>query len=228
MNTTIMPCRGNTGFTLIEVLMALAISGLIMGAVFTAFKSQQDSYLAQDQVVEMQQNLRAGINYITQELRMAGYDPYISATAGIEKAELTSVVFTYVADDDGLDNNNDGRIDETGELQKITFDLYDAYGDGDMDIGRQAGNTASTKRAIAENIERLEFRYLDADGAVTTTPDEIKTVQISLLARVGQPDRNFHNNLTYTSAAGNVWGPYNDRLRRRFEIVSINLRNAEI
>jgi len=232
MKKNISPCIGNAGFTLIEILIALAISSIFLGGVYIQFISQQDSYLAQEQVVEMQQNLRAGISYMTQELRMAGYDPYSSGAAGIETAEATRVVFSYVADDDGLDNDDaDGDndtstgADETGELQTTTFDLYDAYGDGDNDIGRQVGGV---KTAIAENIENLEFRYLDSDGAVVADPNDIKAVQISLLARVGKPDRNFSNSKTYTSASGAVWGPYNDGFRRRFQIVTIYLRNTEI
>jgi type IV pilus assembly protein PilW len=84
------------------------------------------------------------------------------------------------------------------------------------------------KRANAENIEALEFLYLDSAGAVVTDPDKIKTVQISLLARVGKRDRNFSNTRTYSSASGDVWGPYNDGFRRRFQIVTIYLRNTEI
>lgn len=225
MKKYISPCMENAGFTLIEVLSALAISSILLVGVYAQFTSQQASYLAQDQVVEMQQNLRAGIGYMIQELCMAGYDPYSSGTAGIETANSTIVVFTYVADDDGLDNDNDSTTDEPGELQTVTFDLYDAYGDGDNDIGRQVGGI---KRAIAENIEALEFLYLDSAGAVVTDPDKIKTVQISLLARVGKQDRNFSNNKTYTSASGDVWGPYNDGFRRRFQIVTIYLRNTEI
>lgn len=232
MGKNILPYRENAGFTLVEILIALAVTGILLAGVYAQVTSQQASYQAQDQVVEMQQNLRAGISYMTQELRLAGYDPYSSGTAGIETANSTSVVFTYVADDDGLDNDNadgdndtDTGADETGELQTITFDLYDAYGDGDNDIGRQVGGV---KRVIAENIEELEFRYLDSDGAVVTEPDDIKTVKISLLARVGRPDHNFSNSKTYTCASGDVWGPYNDGYRRRFQIVTIYLRNMEM
>ncbi len=61
------------GFTLIELLIAMAISGIVAGAIFTAFKSQQKSYLIQDQVAEMQQNLRAAMDIIARDVRMAGF-----------------------------------------------------------------------------------------------------------------------------------------------------------
>ena len=64
----------NRGFTLVELLIALAVSGIIMTGIFSAFKTQQDSYLAQEQVAEMQQNLRASLYIMTREIRMAGYD----------------------------------------------------------------------------------------------------------------------------------------------------------
>ncbi len=228
MNKTIAPFRGNEGFTLIEILIALAISSTFLAMVFIQFQSQQNSYQAQNQVVEMQQSLRAGISYMTQELHMAGYDPYNSKTTGIVTAATQTIVFTYVADDDGLDNDNDATTDETGELETITFDFYDAYSDGIKDIGRQAGSNSATKRAIAEHIEDIEFTYLNANGATETNLDDIRTIQISILARTGKRDKDFSSVKTYTSASGTLWGPYNDGFRRRFEIITINLRNMEI
>jgi hypothetical protein len=44
-----------------------------MAGLFRAFKVQQDSYLIQDQVSAMQQNLRAAMHMITRDLQMAGY-----------------------------------------------------------------------------------------------------------------------------------------------------------
>ena len=61
------------GFTLIELLIAMAISGIVAGAIFTAFQSQQKSYLLQDQVTEMQQNLRGAMLMISGDARMAGF-----------------------------------------------------------------------------------------------------------------------------------------------------------
>jgi prepilin-type N-terminal cleavage/methylation domain-containing protein len=61
------------GFTLVELMVAVAISLILLGAIFLTFKSQQDSYLTQDQISTMQQNLRAAMLMITKDLQMAGY-----------------------------------------------------------------------------------------------------------------------------------------------------------
>lgn len=61
------------GFTLVELLVAMAISGIVVAAVYTAFITQQKSYTVQDQVAEAQQNARVGLDLIAREVRMAGY-----------------------------------------------------------------------------------------------------------------------------------------------------------
>jgi prepilin-type N-terminal cleavage/methylation domain-containing protein len=61
------------GFTLVELLVAMAISGIVVAAVYTAFITQQKSYTVQDQVAETQQNARVGLDLIAREVRMAGY-----------------------------------------------------------------------------------------------------------------------------------------------------------
>ncbi|MCK4425427.1 MAG: PilW family protein [Deltaproteobacteria bacterium] len=61
------------GITLIELVVAMFIVGIVSIAIFTAFKSQQRSYLIQDQVAEMQQNLRAAMLMTSRDVRMAGF-----------------------------------------------------------------------------------------------------------------------------------------------------------
>ncbi len=222
----ITPYTENAGFTLIEIMIALFISLFFVGMVYTHFLSQRASYQAQEQVVEMQQSLRAGITAMTQELRMAGYDPYVTKTVGIVTANPTDIEFTYVADDDKQNNDGDGQTDETGELATIAFDHYVAHqgtGSAVPAIGRKG---IGTKAAVAENIENLEFRYLNAKGEEETTNlEDIRFIQISVLARVGKKDHEFSDNKTYTTAKGTTWGPYNDGFRRRFQIITVNLRN---
>jgi type IV pilus assembly protein PilW len=65
--------RTDKGFTLIELMIAMAITLVVMGAIFMTFKSQQDSYVVQDQVTRMQQNLRGAMYVMTRDIQMAGY-----------------------------------------------------------------------------------------------------------------------------------------------------------
>jgi prepilin-type N-terminal cleavage/methylation domain-containing protein len=59
------------GMTLVELLVALVISGLLLAAAYRTFISQQKTFVVQDQVVDMQQNMRAAINRMTTDIRMA-------------------------------------------------------------------------------------------------------------------------------------------------------------
>ena len=61
------------GITFIEILFALAIFGVVLGAIYGIFVSQQEAYDVQEQLVEMEQNTRAVTNQLVRELRMAGF-----------------------------------------------------------------------------------------------------------------------------------------------------------
>ena len=61
------------GVTLIELLLALMLSSILISALYRAFITQQKTYTVQDQVAEMQQNVRVAIDQMTREIRMAGY-----------------------------------------------------------------------------------------------------------------------------------------------------------
>ncbi len=61
------------GITLIELLVALTISGILVAGIYRTFLSQQHTYTVQEQVVDMQQNVRLAINRMTREIRMANF-----------------------------------------------------------------------------------------------------------------------------------------------------------
>lgn len=238
----------NQGFTLIELLITLAISGIIMTGVYTAFKSQQDSYLAQEQVAEMQQNIRAALDIMVREVRMAGFDPSRDAEASITTATAGRFGFTQDiigAEPDGIDNDGDGTTDETdgSEPDYSDGDTGDANetvtygfagGDDSEPNGIVDGNAVASLgrdtgggfQPIAENIQAIEFNYLDEDGNTTATLADIRAVEISILARTFRPDRNYTNNNTYTTPGGQTWGPYDDSFRRRFQSMMVQCRNV--
>lgn len=62
------------GITLIELLVALVIGGIIIAGIYRVFVAQSKAYVVQDQVVEVQQNIRSAMEILLRDLRMAGFN----------------------------------------------------------------------------------------------------------------------------------------------------------
>lgn len=65
--------RARRGLTLIELLVAMAISGILIAAIYRTFIGQHRTYTVQEQIVDMQQNARVAISRMMREIRMAGF-----------------------------------------------------------------------------------------------------------------------------------------------------------
>jgi type IV pilus assembly protein PilW len=62
------------GMALIELLVALVVCAVVIAAIYRVFTAQSNAYVVQDQVVEVQQNIRSAMEIIVRDLRMAGFD----------------------------------------------------------------------------------------------------------------------------------------------------------
>ena len=71
--TYVIMCRDSKGVTLIELLIALLISAILIAGIYRTFIHQQKTYATQEQVADMQQNVRVAINRMMREIRMAGF-----------------------------------------------------------------------------------------------------------------------------------------------------------
>jgi len=267
------------GFTLVELMITVALSGIIMATIYNVYTAQQKAYLVQEQVVEMQQNIRAAIDIMEREIRMAGYDSTKAAGASITLARAGQMSFT-------LDNNNDGDIADLGEVIAYGFSAdagKDANRDGLPDaggvlpLGRQLGG-AGGYHAIADNIEAIGFAYAydtDTNGLLETNaasteiswaiPDgaggwidlditndgnidindatpanvtgvadvptqpaqlqQIRAVQIWILARAGREDRDYVDTNSYKVGANIITPAANDHFRRRLLSVKVRCKN---
>jgi len=63
---------GKGGFTLVELLVVTGILGLVVGAIYSLYLTNMRTAYTQDEVVEVQQNLRIAMDAITRDLKMAG------------------------------------------------------------------------------------------------------------------------------------------------------------
>ncbi len=200
--------HSDKGFTITELLVAMAIAGVVMAAVYSTYYSQQKSYVTQEQVAGMQQNLRAAMYHMERDIRMAGYDPTGNANAGIVTADNDSLQFTY--DDDG-----DGAI---GGGETLTYNLY-------LSSGVTAIRRTATGSSLAENIDALDFVYLNQNGVVTTTLSQIRSVEVSLVARTNRGDPGYLNNKVYQNQQGTPIYTAGDNYRRKLLTVQVKCRN---
>jgi prepilin-type N-terminal cleavage/methylation domain-containing protein len=62
-----------SGFTLVELMVAIAISGIVLASVLSLFIYQQRTYAQQSEMARNQAQVRGALQLLTRDVRMAGY-----------------------------------------------------------------------------------------------------------------------------------------------------------
>lgn len=66
--------KSHAGVTLLELLIASVIALIVTGSALEVYISQQQGWIAQENISDMQQNGRAGLDEIVRHVRQAGYN----------------------------------------------------------------------------------------------------------------------------------------------------------
>ena len=211
------------GFTLIELMVALAATSILAACIWATYITQLKSHITQQQIVEMQQNLRAAMQLIEREVRMAGYDP--RRTAG---AEITTMLGNTISFNMDLTQNGDVSDPNEHICYALTTD-----GAGNQFLGRD-GNVVNpltpNLQPLAENIDALNFVYLDNTATPTTDPLRVRSVQVTIVARSGRVVPVLFNRHTdsriYRNQQNQIILPaQNDNFRRMIITSEIKCRN---
>ncbi|MBW2564837.1 MAG: prepilin-type N-terminal cleavage/methylation domain-containing protein [Deltaproteobacteria bacterium] len=206
------------GFTLIELMVALALTSIIMAGIMAAYISQLKSHVTQQTIVEMQQNLRSAMQHMEKEIRMAGYDdPNKTSVASITTVLANTFEFT-------MDLNDDGDVSDPNETVLYTLA---ANTSGTQCLMR---NTGGGNQPIAENIEALNFVYLDRFRVPTNVAIDVRSVQITIVAKSSRVNPVLFNrqidNQVYRNQQGAIVLPaMNDTFRRMAVMTDIKCRN---
>lgn len=144
--------NGFAGFTLIEVLITLVISSLLMTAVFSIFDTSNKSYLLQEDIARLQQNVRVAKYYIEKDLRMTAY--------GVRKLGFDGELVNPI----GVLNNvqDDANTLSSTDMLELMY-IDDEAGD--------CGTVSAGKRACSD----LPQLSLQGTKPPTSTVAEIKT-----------------------------------------------------
>ncbi|MEW5800494.1 MAG: prepilin-type N-terminal cleavage/methylation domain-containing protein [bacterium] len=178
------------GFTLIELIISLALSSIVIAAAINFFSNMDKSFQAQAQVGTAQQNGRVALEYLARSIQNAGYN----VVRGRRFLCASDRYLTTVFDEDG-----DGTIQNTEVITYCIskkgasatenlqiFAYFDRDGDGEVEADEGADCTIglalsgpvyslyqaipnltdenSAKEEIASDIENLIIRYYDQDN----------------------------------------------------------------
>jgi prepilin-type N-terminal cleavage/methylation domain-containing protein len=64
--------KSSAGFTLVEMVVATAILGMLVAAAMSLYQNQHKQWLIQEQIAEMQQSVRVSMDEVAWNMRMAG------------------------------------------------------------------------------------------------------------------------------------------------------------
>jgi type IV pilus assembly protein PilW len=222
--------KKNPGFTLVELLVAISISAVVMTAVYAAYNSQQKSYVVQEEVAALQQDLRAAMFYMSRQIREAGCNPTRTDVnrPGIVTAGVDQINFT--ADFTGPSGRPDGKT--TDSYENVTYSLYTS--DGIQKLGVMSTATVANQPVI-ENVDALNFVYLDqsqirldddGSGNVTANIPNIRSVEVTIVVRASEEDDKYTDTNQYVNQQGDVvLAAQNDHFRRRMLRTRISCRN---
>lgn len=197
MNTTTKRHVNNTGFTLIEVMIAICVLSIAMIGIYNLFAKNMKAHVSQELTLELTQDLRAVLNLMTTEIRMAGYDPTKVGGIGFRgdptnddryNTDTNSIRFT-------MDLDQSGTTLQTGEEINYFID------DNKRLIRRIDGASAPSQDVAADNITDLKFTYLDSNNQTTLVLANIRTVKISLTGKARSIDPLLNQVKTRTETA---------------------------
>jgi type IV pilus assembly protein PilW len=152
------------GVSLVELLVSLAVVGLLLAGVFSILRSGVGAYGWGAARIEAQQSARLALERMARELRGAGYDPTGAGIAPIVVAAPDRVTAQG-------DLNGNGVVDATRE--RVTYLLRA----GESVLRRDAGGGA---QPIIEGVRRLTLTYFDAGGTPTTDPARVAVIRMAL------------------------------------------------
>jgi len=138
------------GMTLVELMVSVAIFGIIMGVIMGFLMNARNSYNDTRMRAQTQQTLRATMNLLASEIRSAGCDP---TDAGFNAFSLAGTgTFQCRMDLNGDSDFTDNAPDET-----VTYVFDAASGELSRDVG-------GGPQVILRDLTDMSFIYFDENG----------------------------------------------------------------
>ncbi|MDA8142189.1 MAG: PilW family protein [Desulfobacteraceae bacterium] len=164
------------GYSLVELMITLAVVAVIVLVVFGNYQMQTTTYASQSEISKMQQGLRGAIHVLTWDLHNALRDPsphqnsrftnnnrLVNVDGDVDYNGMPQLEFTSIR----LDNDLDGVADTP---QTITYAILDPEADGIPGLYRRAnppdlGEPDALPKLVADSVQAIGFAFaFDSNG----------------------------------------------------------------
>ena len=174
--------RNSKGYTIIELLTSLLITGIVCAAAFKFYVSMHNQTLAQEEISTMQQNSRVTIEEISKTLRMAGFKTGVHPAYAINGDSLyvfysdthpiDSVLFY-------LDDYNEYELSRFPEgirpkklMRRVNSDSAYVFSEYIFDLSFRAINSSTIEIAVEVISSTVDEDYAENNGYRTLAASE--------------------------------------------------------
>jgi type IV pilus assembly protein PilW len=206
--------RSANGFTLAEILVALGLAALVIGGMIRFFINFSRVSTVQNVAAGAQQSVRAGIDYVLRDIRMAGMDPFKTSGAGIEEISASGKKLRFTSDrcnqpiissgcskplpDGDLDDDSEivTYFYDTGKraLKRCLYELPATFG-----VDASSGSCQNVLEKVAPNIDNIPvFTFLDSAGVAITKNDDRLLIRTVILTLTVNEPAGFIKNVSRT------------------------------
>ena len=199
---------GKSGFSMVELMIAISIVGIILIALSATFERSGRLYTTQNVSAALQEEVRAAVEIMAREIRMAGYDPFKTGEFEIKTADATHLMFTLDLNEDGVENNtgfpNCERLSFRYSNANESLQIICGESTGAQDVQTLIGGVNTDTR-----VTGMDLDYVDNQNNSTNFVEDIRGVVITLTAqapagRRGMIEKSYSTWVEFRNAAPNA------------------------
>lgn len=206
-NKTVL--ASSRGFTLVELMVSMAIAVIVLAALAQMFIQYNRLYTLENARATLQQEMRAAMDVMIRDIRMGAADPTNSQDFEIKTSQ--AIRFRFSADMNGNGTLDSGAAAATDGCEMISYRY--SVANNKVDYICDENMTSQYTEPLIGNTEiqvtALTFDYLDNQNQVETIDSEISGVVITMVAeisagRAGVQSRSLSAFVTLRNAGPNA------------------------
>ncbi len=231
--TTYRAKSNESGLTLVELMVAMAIGLFLVAVIGTLFVGAKQTYRSQDNLSRLQENGRFAMELLGRNIRDAGYTNISFAPPASKYAAPSATSFsgTAITGTNGTQDSITVSYDAATDCLNAAAPGGRAVNAFSINASRQLiclGNGSGTSQVMLDDVEDMQILYGDGSkyvvaGTAGLVMANVTAVRLCVLIRSSEDSLAPHNQ-TYIDCNGNSVTATDRRIRRAFS-ATYNLRN---